>query len=173
MSGNKKVTRISPLPSITSLHPRFALARHHVSFRAKTSKQRTAAASHPLMDTNSTKTPRTPAQAAASRANGAKSTGPRDTSLSRFNSLKHGYYAKSACLSAEDPAAIQLALDHLIEIHSHDNHLELIRRQQSRARRDLEAAFRQFLLLRKQSLKKVRSEPENLTLTPEKESPES
>lgn len=42
------------------------------------------------MSASSTKKPRTPAQTAASRENGKKSTGPNDTSETRFNAIKHG-----------------------------------------------------------------------------------
>src|SRR5437763_17181794 len=41
------------------------------------------------------------------RANAQKSTGPRDTSSTRFNALKHGLCARVAVLPGEDPELIQ------------------------------------------------------------------
>ena len=68
---------------------------------------------------------RTPAQIAASRANGAKSKGPRDTSRTRYNNLQHGYYAKTDFLPTTNPFAIRDALAPLIADFQPANPAEL------------------------------------------------
>ncbi len=53
----------------------------------------------------------TRAQIEANRKNGRLSTGPKDTSLSRFNGLKHGLCAAQVGLPGEDPAEVQAEFD--------------------------------------------------------------
>src|SRR3954454_16730367 len=63
------------------------------------------------------KTPLSPAQLAARRANAQKSTGPKDTSNSRFNGLTHGMRADTPVLPGEDPDRYQRRLAALLERH--------------------------------------------------------
>ncbi len=53
----------------------------------------------------------TKAQIEANRKNARRSTGPKDTSLSRFNGLKHGLCAVEVGLPGEDPAEVQAEFD--------------------------------------------------------------
>ncbi len=53
----------------------------------------------------------TAAQIRANKENAKRSTGPRDTSLTRFNGLKHGLCAAQVGLPGEDPAEVQAELD--------------------------------------------------------------
>ena len=53
----------------------------------------------------------TRAQIEANRRNSKRSTGPKDTSLTRFNGLKHGLCAEHLRLPGEDPAEFQAELD--------------------------------------------------------------
>src|SRR5579871_3617724 len=46
----------------------------------------------------------TPAQIRANRENARKSTGPKDTSRTRLNGLKHGLRSEHVYLPGEDPA---------------------------------------------------------------------
>jgi hypothetical protein len=58
--------------------------------------------------------PLSEAKASANRQNALKSTGPRDTSLTRFNALKHGLTAKRIIvMSKEDPAEYEALLEAL------------------------------------------------------------
>ncbi len=50
-------------------------------------------------------------QIEANRRNSRLSTGPKDTSLSRFNGLKHGLCAVEVGLPGEDPAEVQAEFD--------------------------------------------------------------
>ncbi len=50
-------------------------------------------------------------QIQANRRNSRLSTGPKDTSLSRFNGLKHGLCAAQVGLPGEDPAEVQAEFD--------------------------------------------------------------
>ncbi len=50
-------------------------------------------------------------QIEANRRNSRLSTGPRDTSLTRFNGLKHGLCAAQVGLPGEDPAEVQAEFD--------------------------------------------------------------
>src|SRR6185437_8690496 len=45
-----------------------------------------------------------PEQIAANRRNAQKSTGPKDTSQTRFNGMKHGLCSPHVALPGEDPA---------------------------------------------------------------------
>ena len=49
------------------------------------------------------KAPLSPAQMAARKANAQKSTGPKDTSRTKFNGLTHGMCARTPVLPGEDP----------------------------------------------------------------------
>ncbi len=53
----------------------------------------------------------TKAQIEANRNNARRSTGPKDTSLTRFNGLKHGLCAAQVGLPGEDPAEVQAEFD--------------------------------------------------------------
>ncbi len=53
----------------------------------------------------------TRAQVEANRRNSKLSSGPRDTSLTRFNGLKHGLCAAQVGLPGEDPAEVQAEFD--------------------------------------------------------------
>ncbi len=53
----------------------------------------------------------TRAQIEANRRNSKLSSGPRDTSLTRFNGLKHGLCAVEVGLPGEDPAEVQAEFD--------------------------------------------------------------
>ncbi len=53
----------------------------------------------------------TRAQIEANRRNSRLSTGPKDTSLTRFNGLKHGLCAVEVGLPGEDPAEVQAEFD--------------------------------------------------------------
>ncbi len=50
-------------------------------------------------------------QIEANRRNARRSTGPKDTSLTRFNGLKHGLCAVEVGLPGEDPAEVQAEFD--------------------------------------------------------------
>ncbi len=50
-------------------------------------------------------------QIEANRRNARRSTGPKDTSLTRFNGLKHGLCAAQVGLPGEDPAEVQAEFD--------------------------------------------------------------
>ncbi len=50
-------------------------------------------------------------QIEANRRNARRSTGPKDTSLTRFNGLTHGLRAEHVGLPGEDPAEVQAELD--------------------------------------------------------------
>src|SRR5258707_9758000 len=63
------------------------------------------------------KAPLSPAQLAARQANSRRSTGPKDTSRSRFNGTKHGMRAETLVLPGEDPARYERRLAALIERH--------------------------------------------------------
>src|SRR3954471_12918519 len=67
--------------------------------------------------TTHNKTPLSPAQINARRANAKKSTGPRDTSMTRFNGMKHGMRAETFVLPGEDPQRYRRLLDALVERH--------------------------------------------------------
>src|SRR4051812_34642603 len=64
------------------------------------------------------KTPLSAAQIAARRANGLKNTGPKDTSKTKFNGLKHGMRAETLVLPGEDPARYEARLAALIQRHN-------------------------------------------------------
>jgi hypothetical protein len=54
----------------------------------------------------------TPTRLAAARANAQHSTGPKDTSKTRFNGLKHGCCCELAVvMPGENPEAVQNKLD--------------------------------------------------------------
>ena len=53
----------------------------------------------------------TAAQIRANKENAKRSTGPKDTSLTRFNGLKHGLCAAQVGLPGEDPAEVQAEFD--------------------------------------------------------------
>src|SRR5436309_14517794 len=63
------------------------------------------------------KTPLSPAQLAARRANALKSTGPKDTSRTKFNGLTHGMRARTPVLAGEDPDRYQRRLAALLARH--------------------------------------------------------
>ncbi|MEA2633212.1 MAG: hypothetical protein QOE66_3431 [Chloroflexota bacterium] len=63
------------------------------------------------------KTPLSPAQLAARRANAQKSTGPKDTSRTKFNGLRHGMRARTTVLPGEDPVGYERRLAALLERH--------------------------------------------------------
>src|SRR3954470_20860101 len=67
--------------------------------------------------TTATKAPFSPAQLAARRANAQRSTGPRDTSMTRFNGMKHGMRAETLVLPGEDPERYRRRLSALVERH--------------------------------------------------------
>src|SRR3954468_5592135 len=67
--------------------------------------------------TTHNKTPLSPAQLAARRANAQRSTGPKDTSRTRFNGMKHGMRAETLILPGEDPQRYQRRLAALVERH--------------------------------------------------------
>src|SRR5438874_9512950 len=70
------------------------------------------------MDTQTIiKTPLSPAQLAARRANALKSTGPKDTSRTKFNGLTHGMRARTLVLPGEDPARYERRLAALLQRH--------------------------------------------------------
>src|SRR5438270_9847279 len=64
-----------------------------------------------------TKSPLSPAQLAARRANALKSTGPKDTSRTKFNGLTHGMRARTPVLPGEDPVRYQRRLAALLQRH--------------------------------------------------------
>ena len=63
------------------------------------------------------KTPLSPAQLAARRANSKRSTAPKDSSNSKFNGLRHGMRARTPVLPGEDPIRYQRRLDALMQRH--------------------------------------------------------
>src|SRR4051812_7620538 len=65
-----------------------------------------------------TKTPLSPAQINARRANAQKSTGPKDTSMTRFNGTKHGMRAETLILPGEDHDRYESRLAALVERHN-------------------------------------------------------
>src|SRR5437764_15102159 len=70
------------------------------------------------MDTQTIiKTPLSPAQLAARRANAQKSTGPKDTSRTKFNGLTHGMRATTIVLPGEDEARYQRLHAALVQRH--------------------------------------------------------
>ena len=69
-------------------------------------------------NTTQTPKPRSEAQIAASRANGAKSRGPvtpDGKAISARNSLRHGILAQTAIIDSEDPGQLQLLFGELYE----------------------------------------------------------
>ena len=69
--------------------------------------------------------PRSEAQIAASRANGALSQGPKDTSRNHLANLRHGFYAKSICLSSENQQMIAESIQRLEDLFAPTNDLEI------------------------------------------------
>jgi len=67
--------------------------------------------------TTDNKTPLSPAQLAARRANSQKSTGPKDTSMTRFNGTKHGMRAETPVLPGEDQDRYDRRLAALVARH--------------------------------------------------------
>jgi hypothetical protein len=72
--------------------------------------------------------PRTPAQIAASRANGSKSQGPKTEEgkqRSSSNALKHGLSAKTLCLNTENPSALEELRERYIRELQPEGQIEL------------------------------------------------
>lgn len=85
---------------------------------------------------------RTEAQAAASRANGAQSQGPHDTSRTRYNNLQHGLYAKSVIFSTGQAAELESKVEAYTLIYQPANQHEL-----DAVRRLATAEYQYFLAL--------------------------